>query len=139
MAKWRIVLEGDMPFPVGRIEQVLFADPVPVVVVAPDPPAPPAPADDPRPFVWPADPGALNQSGEMRTSWRWYDPTSGHGYYVQLPEFGNPAPGSHRYAGLTAKRAGSKIPEGHRLWAPVQGEPAIMRAILAGLDPDARG
>ena len=31
--RWRIVLEGDMPYPVGRIETVAGSEAVPVVVV----------------------------------------------------------------------------------------------------------
>jgi hypothetical protein len=50
------------------------------------------------------------------------DPATGLNFYVALPEYSNPLPGSHLYAGL--------VPDGRRLWVPAQAQPAAIRRAL---------
>lgn len=132
MTRWRIVLEGDMPYPLGRIETVSDAEPVPVVVVPPAPRPAPVEADSLADFEWPAPPGELNRGPEMRAAWVWVDVPTGLSYYLQLPEFGNPLPAAYRYAGMTPIRTFGDIPRECRLWAPLAGKRSIVEAILRG-------
>src|SRR5688572_28656279 len=92
-----IIVEGDGPMP--RLKDLNPPD---------------DPVDDGRPFIWPIQPWLHNTDSAHRASWRWDDPRRGHPYYTQLPEFENPLPHSHAYAGMTPLTDSGPLPGGHR-------------------------
>jgi len=70
--------------------------------------APPPPGDD-SPFIFPPQP-PYNPVDDptARYAFLGTDPVTGGSFYASLPDYQNPSPGTHLYAGL--------LPDGRRLW-----------------------
>lgn len=132
---WRLTITGGahLASPIGAEPIIVEGDgPMPRLMDL-DPPA--EPADDGRPFVWPIQPRIMNDDPAIRASWAWTAPGTSDRYYTQQPEFANPLPYSHAYAGLTPPNPLDGLPPLHRLWAPVDGDPRTIRRILRGFRP----
>ena len=129
---WSITIRGTGPRPTVTIEE---DQPAPPVVV---PPAPStggaggvttAPAQgNAIPFAWPAQPPHAPYQEDERTI------ILGGSYYAALEHYRNPLPGMLAYAGTFAEgvtTAWGQGIAGLRLWAPIAGEPAQIRRVLA--------
>ncbi len=83
---------------------------------------PPAPPVDNTPFAFPAQPPYNQTDPSARYTALGTDPVTGGSFYAALPEYANPLPGSHLYAGM--------LPDGRRLWVPAKAQPSLIRRVL---------
>jgi hypothetical protein len=90
--------------------------------VTPPPVTPPPPPVDNTPFAFPEQPLYNPTDPSARYTFLGNDPATGGPFYAALPEYANPLPGSHLYAGM--------LPDGRRLWVPKDAQPAAIRRAL---------
>jgi hypothetical protein len=103
---------------------------IPITPVStPQPPTPPPPpttppptTEDNSPFQFPPQPPPTDDASARYTTIG-SDPNTGSPFYIALPGYTNPLPGSYLFAGF--------VPDGRRLWVPAAAQPAAIRRALA--------
>jgi len=125
---WSIKCEGSKPV-ITQIGGPVVPPVTPPVTPPIVPPIIPPPPVDSTPFVFPSQPPYNCTDPSSRYTSLGDDPTvrDFSTFYAALAEYCNPLPASHFYAG--------SLPDGRRLWVPVQSgttNPAAIRRVLVG-------